>query len=1059
MTTKRKGFYRNLKIQTKLAFPIIVVAFMAFLVIFGFLLTKVWKTTQREAFDKAREQASRYSSACQAWLEVAMDASRTLAETFEGMKLSGNPMDRTMMDAILKQVLEKNRDFLGVWTCWEPDALDGNDATYANKPGHDATGRYIPYWHRGGGSIAVEPLAGYDVPGEGDYYLLARNSGDETILNPYEYEIGGSKVLLTSVVVPIRINGRTIGVAGIDLTMDFLSSLIADIRPYETGYGFMVANNGTFVAHPKHDIIGKSLADVGSPQRFIDTVNVGGTISEVRTSLETGNESYMIFVPLTIGKTKTPWSFAVSIPMDKVMAQAREMLWFGIIGAIIALLAIGIVVLLVARSISKTLKQLAGGAQAIADGHLDVNIHHDSNDELGMLATSLNAMAQKFFIYVSSLDAVPFPVSVTDMDMNWLFFNKATEAVTGLKRADMTGKPCNNWNADICKTEHCGIECLRRGKKTSTFLQPGMDADFQVDTAFLQNVAGEQIGHIELVQDISSASRIAKYNEQEVARLAENLNKMAQGDLTINTEQTRADKYCTAQFDQFKMINDSLMAVAASVEALISDANTLAIAGVEGSLATRADENKHQGAYKDVVRGVNNLLDAVATPFRVSIQFLDDMAHGRAPKEIKGEYKGDYVQIKDNINACVDILTDVQKEVIRLSQAGSDGELDVRADSSRFPGTWKYIVDGYNTVINAITEPLNEAATVLKEASNNDLTQSINGDYKGQFADFKNNINQMLRNLDETLAQVASSVTQMNAGANQISDASQSLSQGATEQASSLEEISSSMQQIASQTKGNAENATQANAIANKARESAEEGGEKMNEMVSAMTDINASSMQIAKIIKVIDDIAFQTNLLALNAAVEAARAGVHGKGFAVVADEVRNLAGRSAKAAKETADLIDLSGSKVSNGLKVAQSTSESFQGIIEEIVKAADLVGEIAAASNEQAQGVAQITIGLNQVDQVTQQNTASAEETASAAEELRGQSQELQDRVSLFTLSGITKTKAIPAEAPKKKQQKKAPPALARKSEGWGDAPKKGTAHKNDVIMLDDEEFGRF
>ncbi len=243
----------------------------------------------------------------------------------------------------------------------------------------------------------------------------------------------------------------------------------------------------------------------------------------------------------------------------------------------------------------------------------------------------------------------------------------------------------------------------------------------------------------------------------------------------------------------------------------------------------------------------------------------------------------------------------------------------------------------------------------------------------------------MVEQLHQLVGEVREAFAEVARGASEISDASQALSQGATEQASSVEEITSSMTQVGSQAKTSSENADQASHLASAARDAAQQGSERMKAMVEAIDDINGSSRQIAQIIKVIDDIAFQTNLLALNAAVEAARAGKHGKGFAVVAEEVRNLASRSAKAARETAELIEASGKKVANGLTVAQDTSESLQTIVGNVVKAADLVGEIAAASKEQASGISQISQGLTQIDQVTQRNTASAEQTASAAQEL--------------------------------------------------------------------------
>ena len=263
----------------------------------------------------------------------------------------------------------------------------------------------------------------------------------------------------------------------------------------------------------------------------------------------------------------------------------------------------------------------------------------------------------------------------------------------------------------------------------------------------------------------------------------------------------------------------------------------------------------------------------------------------------------------------------------------------------------------------------------------------------------------LVEKINQVLLQVRTAVDEVSSGTSQIADASQSLSQGATETAASLEEISASATQIGQQAKANAETATQANQLAASAKTAAETGSQRMQGLNSSMTAITESSAQIAKIIKTIDDIAFQTNILALNAAVEAARAGRHGKGFAVVAEEVRSLAARSAKAARETADLIEGSKNRVDEGNRMAKETAAALAEIVGGIVKVGDLVGEMAAASNEQAQGIAQISQGLGQIDQVTQQNTATAEETAAAAEELSGQADELRSLIGQFKLKGGT------------------------------------------------------
>jgi methyl-accepting chemotaxis protein len=255
-------------------------------------------------------------------------------------------------------------------------------------------------------------------------------------------------------------------------------------------------------------------------------------------------------------------------------------------------------------------------------------------------------------------------------------------------------------------------------------------------------------------------------------------------------------------------------------------------------------------------------------------------------------------------------------------------------------------------------------------------------------------VNQALNNINESVKQVAT-------GAGEVSSAATTLSSGAQESAASLEQITASMSEISSQTKANAQSAGEARDLAQKATDAASEGQQAMQQMTAAMDRITANSNEINRVIKVIDDIAFQTNLLALNAAVEAARAGAHGKGFAVVAEEVRNLAARSAKAAKETTDLISTSGQEIRKGGEVATHTSDVLSTIVDQIKQTTDLVAGIAIASNEQAQGVAQVTIGLQQIDSVTQQNTAAAEESASAANEMSGMASQLQQLVAKFQL----------------------------------------------------------
>ncbi len=275
--------------------------------------------------------------------------------------------------------------------------------------------------------------------------------------------------------------------------------------------------------------------------------------------------------------------------------------------------------------------------------------------------------------------------------------------------------------------------------------------------------------------------------------------------------------------------------------------------------------------------------------------------------------------------------------------------------------------------------------------------ENLKGEKIGMF-EVLNDVSEKCQ-IQRVAKEISSVSSELDISCTEVSTASESLSQGATDQAAALEEVTATMTQIESQITANAENAVKASNLTREATELASQGKSQMEKMVSAMEQITENSTLTQNIIKTIDDIAFQTNLLALNAAVEAARAGHHGKGFAVVAEEVRNLASRSAKATAETSALVDKSNSQINDGMNITRTTAESLLKITEVIGSVNELASSIAIASNEQAQGISQVNIGLNQVDNVMQQNAVNAQETADSASRLAQQEETLNELVRQF------------------------------------------------------------
>ncbi|WP_371194367.1 methyl-accepting chemotaxis protein [Glaciecola sp. SC05] len=674
---------------------------------------------------------------------------------------------------------------------------------------------------------------------------------------------------------------------------------------------------------------------------------------------------------------------------------------------IVSLLALSLTTgAIIVRSVVSSARTLISAFKHISEGDYKVELNQSRKDEMGVLEQELTVLAQQLegaaLVAVEAskvkqaLDSSTMAFMMSDSDRTIVYMNEASRKLLKDCEAEIR-RDLPQFNADKLigssidsfhkkpAHQHAVLDKLKTVHEAKLDLG---DYSFKLMINPIRDENGKDLGNSVEWHDMTAIYE----EERRVARILESLD-------CCSTSVMIADADHNIIYMN-RSVSTMLKEAESDLRKVMPHFSADDIVG--GSMDRFHKDPNHQ---RSMLERLKDKHPSEITVGRRSFRLTASPILGKT-----GERIGTVVEWLDRTKEIK-----AEKEVSALVEASLQGDFTQRVDESDKEGFLLTMTEGLNQLMKTTESGLNEVSNVLLAISEGDLTKRIETQYQGTFEDLKNYCNTTSENLVSVISQIRGASDTISNASSEIAQGNADLSTRTEQQASSLEETASSMEELTSTVRLNAENASQANSLASQASAVAGNGGKLIGEVVTTMASINESAQKIADIIGVIDGIAFQTNILALNAAVEAARAGEQGRGFAVVASEVRTLAQRSANAAKDIKDLISDSVTKVASGNELVNQSGNTMQEIVVAIQRVNDIMSEIAAASAEQASGIDEVSKAVTQMDEMTQQNAALVEEAAAAAESMRSQASDLNQRVGTFKLSNSDVQTKVPQRQP--------------------------------------------